>query len=161
MKHCIVTGSGGLVGSETVKFFSAQGYTVLGIDNDMRSYFFGTSTKSVSQCLQDTIPTYQHHTVDIRDFKALEEIFQSCKDTLECIIHCAAQPSHDWAAKEPLTDFGINATATLNLLELTRKYVPKASFVYMSTNKVYCDNPNRLPIVEQETRYEVPNYAID
>ncbi len=161
MKTCIVTGSGGLVGSETVKFFSARGYSVIGIDNDMRSYFFGTSTKSMSQHLLDTIPTFRHQSVDIRDFTALEAIFQSAKDTLDCIVHCAAQPSHDWAAKEPLTDFNINATATLNLLELTRQYSPKASFIFMSTNKVYGDNPNRLAIVEQETRYEVPNFAID
>lgn len=161
MKHCIVTGSGGLVGSEAVRFFSANNYTVIGIDNDMRAYFFGTSTQSISQVLQDTIPTYIHKSIDIRDYAKLEEIFQTYHETLDCIIHCAAQPSHDWAAKEPLTDFGINATATLNLLELTRKYIPKASFIYMSTNKVYGDNPNRLPIVEQETRYEVPDFAID
>lgn len=161
MKHCIVTGSGGLVGSEAVRFFAANGYSVIGIDNDMRSYFFGTSTKSVSQVLQETINTYTHHSIDIRDYGKLEEIFKQYKTTLDCIIHCAAQPSHDWAAKEPLTDFGINATATLNLLQLTREYVPKASFIFMSTNKVYGDNPNRLPVVEQETRYEVPNYAID
>ena len=117
MKHCIVTGSGGLVGSETVKFFSAQGYTVIGIDNDMRSYFFGTSTKPMSQFLQESVPRYIHHSIDIRDYEKLESLFQNYKDTLDCIVHCAAQPSHDWAAKEPLTDFGINATATLNLLE--------------------------------------------
>lgn len=161
MKHCIVTGSGGLVGSETVKFFSAQGYHVIGIDNDMRKYFFGTSTKSMSDYLAESIPTYNHQTVDIRDYKALEQLFQQVQQTLQCIVHCAAQPSHDWAAKEPLTDFNINAVATLNLLELTRQYCPKASFIFMSTNKVYGDNPNRLPVVEQETRYEVPNYAID
>ena len=161
MKHVLITGSGGLVGSEAVKFFSSQGYSVLGIDNDMRSYFFGTSTKSVSQHLQDTLPNYTHHTIDIRDVKALEELYSKYKDTLDCIIHCAAQPSHDWAAKEPLTDFSINATATLILLELTRRFVPKASFIFMSTNKVYGDTPNRLPVVELETRYEVPGYAID
>ncbi len=161
MKHCLITGSGGLVGSEAVKFFSQNGYTVLGIDNDMRSYFFGTSTKSVSQYLQDTISSYKHHSIDIRDVKSLEEIFSTYKDTLDCVIHCAAQPSHDWAAKEPLTDFSINGTATVILLELTRRYIPKASFIYMSTNKVYGDNPNRLPVVEETTRYEVPGFAIN
>lgn len=161
MKHCIITGSGGLVGSEATRFFSANGYTVIGIDNDMRSYFFGTSTKSMTQTLQEEISTYEHHTIDIRDYSSLESLFVKFKDTLDCIIHCAAQPSHDWAAKEPLTDFGINATATLNLLELTRKYTPKASFIFMSTNKVYGDNPNNLPLVELETRYEVPGFAID
>ncbi len=161
MKHCLITGSGGLVGSEAVKFFSQNGFHILGIDNDMRSYFFGTSTKSVSQHLEDTILNYKHYSIDIRDTSKLEEIFSEYKESLECIIHCAAQPSHDWAAKEPLTDFNINATATLGLLELTRKYVPKASFIFMSTNKVYGDNPNRLSVVEQETRYEVPGYAID
>jgi CDP-paratose 2-epimerase len=161
MKHVLITGSGGRVGSEAAKFFSSSGYTVLGIDNDMHSYFFGTSTKSVSQHLQDTIPSYIHCSIDIRDVKALEELFVTYKDTLECVIHCAAQPSHDWSAKEPLTDFSINATATLILLELTRRHIPKASFIFMSTNKVYGDTPNRLPLIEQETRYEVPGYAID
>lgn len=161
MKHVLITGSGGLVGSEAVKFFSFNGYNVLGIDNDMRSYFFGTSTKPVSKHLQETIPNYTHYTIDIRDVKALEELFTQYKDTLDCIIHCAAQPSHDWAAKEPLTDFSINATGTLILLELTRRHVPQASFIFMSTNKVYGDTPNSLPIVEQYTRYEVPGYAID
>lgn len=161
MKHVLITGSGGLVGSEAVKFFSLNGYSILGIDNDMHSYFFGTSTTSVSQHLQDTIPSYIHCSIDIRDVKALEELFVTYKDTLECVIHCAAQPSHEWAAKEPLTDFSINATATLILLELTRRHIPKASFIFMSTNKVYGDTPNRLPVIEQETRYEVPGYAID
>jgi len=162
MKHCIVTGSGGLVGSESVRFFLKKGYTVIGIDNDMRAYFFGTSTKSVSDTLVSTFgDSYLHYTIDIRNMNELEALFLKYATTIDCIIHCAAQPSHDWAAKEPLTDFNINATATLNLLELTRKYCAKASFIFMSTNKVYGDTPNNLPILELEKRYEVPTYEID
>ena len=162
MKHCIVTGSGGLVGSESVRFFLKKGYTVIGIDNDMRAYFFGTSTKSVSDTLTTTFgDSYVHYTIDIRNMNELDGLFSKYASTIDCIIHCAAQPSHDWAAKEPLTDFTINATATLNLLELTRKYCAKASFIFMSTNKVYGDTPNTLPIVELEKRYEVTSYEID
>lgn len=162
MKYCVVTGSGGLVGSESVHFFCQKGYTVIGIDNDMRSYFFGTSTIPISSGLISKYgDKYKHNIADIRNMDALEPIFKDNSEHIECIIHCAAQPSHDWAAKEPHTDFGINAVATLNLLELTRKYCSKASFIYMSTNKVYGDTPNRLPVVETETRYEIEGYAID
>jgi CDP-paratose 2-epimerase len=161
MKYCLVTGSGGLVGSEAVDFFIKKGYNVIGIDNDMRKYFFGTSTKNVSDRLQEKHgPQYIHYTCDIRDYNALEKIFTEYPK-IECVIHCAAQPSHDWAAKEPLTDFSINAVATLHLLELTRIYVQSASFIHMSTNKVYGDNPNLLNIVELEKRYEVEGNGID
>jgi len=156
MKYCIVTGSGGLVGSESVKFFCDNGYTILGVDNDMRKYFFGTSTTSISDELQAKYQErYIHHTIDIRNKDALDTIFSTYTTGIECIIHCAAQPSHDWAAKEPHTDFGINAVATLNLLELTRQYCPKASFIFMSTNKVYGDRPNFLPLKELDLRYEI------
>ena len=156
MPYCIVTGSGGLVGSETVRFFSNVGYTVIGIDNDMRKYFFNTSTQNITNKLTDKYTHFIHHNIDIRDKEKLETtIFEKYSNEISCIVHCAAQPSHDWAAKEPHTDFEINAVATLNLLELTRKHCSKASFIFMSTNKVYGDNPNRLDIQELETRYEL------
>ena len=156
MKYCLVTGSGGLVGSESVRFFCNNGYNVIGIENDMRHYFFGTSTGSVTdELIGNYKGNFIHKAVDIRNKSALEEIFSEYKTDIECIIHCAAQPSHDWAAKEPHTDFEINAMATLNLLELTRCYTPKASFIFMSTNKVYGDTPNNLPLTELETRYEI------
>ena len=145
MKTILITGSNGLIGSESVKFFLNKGFNVVGIDNDMRSYFFGkkSSTKSV---LDDLIKlkNYTHYDVDIRNFNDMSNIFKSLKDNIKCVIHTAAQPSHDWAAKEPLTDFTINANGTLNLLELTRLYCKDASFIYTSTNKVYGDNPNNL-----------------
>ena len=156
MKYCLITGSGGLVGSESVRFFCDNGYTVIGIENNMREYFFGTSTSSITDELVVRYPEqFLHKSVDIRNKSELEEIFNSYKTNIECIIHCAAQPSHDWAAKEPHTDFEINALATLNLLELTRNHCPKASFIFMSTNKVYGDRPNYLPLKELDTRYEI------
>lgn len=156
MSYCIVTGSGGLVGSETVRFFCNVGYNVIGIDNDMRKYFFNTSTQNITDILKDKFSTFTHYNIDIRDKEKLKKtIFETLGDKIKCIVHCAAQPSHDWAAKEPHTDFEVNALATLNLLELTRNYCKKASFIFMSTNKVYGDNPNRLDIEELETRYEL------
>tara|TARA_Y100001958_G_C21244059_1_gene573130 strand:- start:2828 stop:4714 length:1887 start_codon:yes stop_codon:yes gene_type:complete len=156
MSYCIVTGSGGLVGSETVRFFSNIGYNVVGIDNDMRKYFFNTSTQSITDILKSKYSNFTHYNIDIRKKDELEtNIFKKLGNNIKCIVHCAAQPSHDWAAKEPHTDFEVNAVATLNLLELTRKYCQKASFIFMSTNKVYGDNPNRLDIEELETRWEL------
>jgi CDP-paratose 2-epimerase len=160
-KYCIITGSSGLVGSEAVKFFCAKNFNVIGIDNDMRLYFFGTSTVSINEQLVKDYDNFQSYSIDIRNKDALESIFKKYNNDIECIIHCAAQPSHDWAAKEPHTDFGINAVATLNLLELTRQYCKAASFIFMSTNKVYGDTPNRLPVEEYEKRYDIVDYAID
>ena len=160
-KYCIITGSSGLVGSEAVKFFCAKNFNVIGIDNDMRLYFFGTSTVSIKEQLVKDYDNFQSYSIDIRNKDALESIFKKYNNDIECIIHCAAQPSHDWAAKEPHTDFGINAVATLNLLELTRQYCKAASFIFMSTNKVYGDTPNRLPVEEYEKRYDIVDYAID
>ena len=154
-EYCIITGSGGLVGSEAVRFFSNNGYSVIGIDNDMRNYFFNTSTLQITNELSRKYNNFIHYNIDIRSKIKLKEIFKKYKDQIKCIIHCAAQPSHDWAAKEPHTDFEINAMATLNLLELTRNYCNKASFIFMSTNKVYGDAPNKLDIKELETRYEI------
>lgn len=157
MKKLLVTGSAGLIGSEAVKFFVNQGFTAYGIDNDMRKYFFGkeASTKWNRERLKTAFKDkYVHFDMDIRDNVKLAKIFRT--HMFDLIIHTAAQPSHDWAAKEPLTDFTINATATLYLLENFRKYCPKAVFIFTSTNKVYGDTPNRLPVIEYETRYELP-----
>lgn len=157
MKIALVTGSSGLIGSEACKFFHKQGFHVVGIDNDMRQYFFGSdaSTKPMENKLKSTLENFTHKHVDIRDVKALEEIFNEYNTDIKVIIHTAAQPSHDWAAKEPFTDFSVNATGTLNLLELCRLHCPKGVFIFTSTNKVYGDTPNYLPLVELEHRWEV------
>ena len=172
VKTAIVTGSSGLIGSQTVKRLIAEGYYVVGIDNDMRAYFFGeeASTKeSENKMKLDYGTNFNPLSIDIRDYTTLETIFKglTLEDSeltifdkshevydVQLIVHTAAQPSHDWAAKEPLTDFSVNAIGTMNLLELTRLYCPTATFIFTSTNKVYGDTPNRLNIVEQETRYE-------
>jgi CDP-paratose 2-epimerase len=155
MKVCIITGSAGLIGSEAVRYFAPQFDLILGIDNDQRAYFFGASASTRWNVEQlEQISNYVHYDKDIRDYTALSSIFFSYKDSIKLIIHTAAQPSHDWAAKEPLTDFSINANGTLNLLELTRKCCQEAVFIFTSTNKVYGDKPNELPLVELETRFE-------
>jgi len=156
MQTALVTGSAGLIGSEAAKFFAQKGYHIVGVDNDMRSYFFGDTASTawnVATLVQELREQYEHHSIDIRDEKAVERLFQ--KNNFDIIIHTAAQPSHDWAAKEPMTDFSVNAVGTLVLLEATRKYAPGATFVFTSTNKVYGDAPNYLPLVETATRYEV------
>lgn len=157
MKVAIVTGSAGLIGSESVRFFSDKMDLIIGIDNDQRAYFFGkeASTERSKNELEETISNYKHHPIDIRSFDSLKPVFEMYGSDIELIIHTAAQPSHDWAAREPLTDFTINANGTLNLLELTRLYSPKAVFIFTSTNKVYGDTPNYLPLVEQEKRWEI------
>jgi len=157
MSLAIVTGSSGLVGSETVKFLIDKNYTVIGIDNDSRKYFFGTSTNEVKDILIKEFKQFTHHNVDIRDYESLKNLFQQLRNDIKLIVHSAAQPSHDWAIKEPLTDFTINANGTLNLLELTRQYCSTATFIQISTNKVYGDTPNRLPLEELITRYEINN----
>lgn len=157
MAVVIVTGSAGLIGAETVRHFAAAGHTVAGIDNDMRAYFFGeeASTRWAAERLRHDIPGYRHHGADIRDMAALEPVFREYGADIALIVHTATQPSHDWAAREPLTDFGVNALGTLNLLELTRQTCPEAVFIFTSTNKVYGDAPNNLPLVEMETRWEL------
>ena len=157
MDIALVTGSAGLIGAEAVRFFSGKGFRVVGIDNDMRQTFFGAqaSTEWSRRELQATIPEYTHHDVDIRDRAAIESIFTDYAGDLKVVIHTAAQPSHDWAAKDPHVDFTVNANGTLVLLEATRTRCPNAVFIFTSTNKVYGDNPNRLPLVELETRWEV------
>jgi CDP-paratose 2-epimerase len=157
MSVAIITGSAGLIGSEAVEFFSSKFDTIIGIDNNMRAYFFGNdgSTEWNNNRLQESVSNYTHYKTDIRNFEEVEKIFKEYGADIQLIIHAAAQPSHDWAAKEPLTDFHVNATGTLNLLEATRLHSPKAVFIFTSTNKVYGDNPNYLPLVEKESRWEL------
>ncbi|MEL6863206.1 MAG: NAD-dependent epimerase/dehydratase family protein [Bacteroidota bacterium] len=157
MDIALVTGSSGLIGSEACKFFHQQGFMVIGIDNDMRSYFFGVeaSTQPVEQQLKSNLPNFKHYAVDIREVAELEKIFVHYNTDIKVIIHTAAQPSHDWAAKEPFTDFSVNATGTVNLLELTRLHCPQSVFIFTSTNKVYGDTPNQLPLVELDKRWEI------
>lgn len=156
-KTIIVTGSAGLIGAEAARFFSHRGYEVVGIDNDMRAEFFGkeASTKWAARRLEEELSGYQHRWVDIRNNTEIERLFEERGSDLKGVIHTAAQPSHDWAAKEPLTDFTVNANGTLNLLENTRKYSPEAAFIFTSTNKVYGDRPNQLDFREEETRFEL------
>lgn len=152
----LVTGSGGLIGSQAVEFFIDKGFKVVGIDNNMRQYFFGKQGSTLwnsQRLMRQYAKDYTHIVADIRDQKAIQKIFKDHK--FDLIIHAAAQPSHDWAAKEPLTDFSINATGTLILLENFRQYCPEAVFIFTSTNKVYGDRPNLLPFKELTTRWEL------
>jgi CDP-paratose 2-epimerase len=158
MDIVFITGSAGLIGSEAAHYFADQGHKIVGIDNDMRGYFFGpgASTAWNRDTLKKKIKGYEHHALDIRDYKGLEAIFAEYGKDIKLIIHAAAQPSHDWAAKEPITDFTINANGTSNLLELTRLHCPQAVFIFLSTNKVYGDLPNQLPLHEEAKRWELP-----
>ncbi len=153
----LVTGSAGLVGAESVRFFAAKGFDVVGVDNDMRAVFFGTeaSTAWSRRRLEIDVKSYRHVDGDIRDNALMASIFAHYGRAITAIIHTAAQPSHDWAASDPQTDFAVNANGTLNLLEATRQHCPDAVFIFTSTNKVYGDAPNLLPLVEQELRWEV------
>src|SRR6476620_4535342 len=157
MPIAIVTGSGGLIGSESARYFAQQGFDVIGIDNDMRAYFFGpeASTASSSARLAEELDSFRGLSLDIRDREGVDALFAEHGSKVELVVHTAAQPSHDWAAREPHTDFGVNAWGTLNLLEATRKFAPQAVFIFTSTNKVYGDTPNRLPLLELETRWEI------
>lgn len=157
MDIAIVTGSSGLIGSEACRFWDRKGFSIIGIDNDMRKYFFGegASTLSVDRELKETLTNYKSYKIDIRDYEALRTLFEKYNTEIKVVIHTAAQPSHDWAAKEPLTDFSVNANGTLNLLELTRLYCPETPFIFTSTNKVYGDTPNELPLTELDYRWEL------
>lgn len=157
MAVVLVTGSAGLIGSEAVAFFADKGFDVVGIDNDMRRYFFGEdgSTAWRREGLEREVPGYRHVNADIRDEAAMERTFARHGRAIALVIHAAAQPSHDWAAREPTTDFTVNANGTLIILEMTRRHCPDAPFIFTSTNKVYGDTPNRLPLVELETRWAV------
>ena len=155
-KIAIVTGSSGLIGSQSVSFFIEKGFFVIGIDNHMRSYFFGEGSSTINnteKLLIDYKDSFEFHDIDIRDYNSLRKIFEENRNLIEVVIHTAAQPSHDWASKEPLTDFSINALGTLNLLELVRLNCDQSTFIFTSTNKVYGDNPNKLQIEESNTRY--------
>ena len=158
MSVVVVTGSAGLIGSEAARHFAHQGFDVVGVDNDMRSRFFGEAASTHWQRTQletELFAHYRHVEADIRDDASIDRLFEHFGDAIELVIHTAAQPSHDWAAREPKTDFSVNALGTLNLLEATRRFAPEAVFLFTSTNKVYGDTPNRLPLVERETRWEI------
>jgi len=157
MDICLVTGSAGLIGSEAVEFFSKKFDLVIGIDNNMREEFFGceASTKWNLERIKNNIPNYKHYSVDIRDNSEIEKIFSEYKNDIKLIIHTAAQPSHDWAVNDPFTDFSVNANGTLIMLENTRKHSKDSVFIFTSTNKVYGDSPNKLPLIEFEKRYEI------
>ncbi len=158
MSVAIITGSGGLIGSEASTFFASIGLHVVGIDNNMRREFFGdeASTEWNVRRLQDTLgKQYAHIQADIRDPGEMNRIFSQFGRQIALVIHTAAQPSHDWAARDPQKDFGVNAVGTLNLLEAARQFAPEAAFIFTSTNKVYGDTPNRLPLIEQEQRWEI------
>ena len=158
MQVAVITGSAGLIGSEAARFFARQGLTLIGLDNDMRRQFFGedASTAWNRNRLQEELgDQYRHFDVDIRDAQAVNRLFAAHQGAIALIIHTAAQPSHDWAARDPQTDFSVNANGTLNLLEATRTYAADAPFIFTSTNKVYGDTPNRLPLLEQEQRWEI------
>ncbi len=155
-KKVLITGSAGLIGSEAVRHWAALGWDVHGTDNNMRSYFFGSdgdTTWNKKRLLKE-FANYTHHVLDIRDEKKINGLFK--EQEFDLVVHTAAQPSHDWAAKEPLTDFSINATGTLIMLEATRQFAPEAVFIFTSTNKVYGDRPNTLPVIERATRWELP-----
>jgi CDP-paratose 2-epimerase len=158
MSIVLITGSAGLIGSEATRFFETLGFEVVGIDNDMRKVFFGpeASTQWQRKLLENDLSTrYHHYDIDIRSTEDINKIFAKYQKDICLVIHTAAQPSHDWAARKPLTDFTVNANGTLNLLEATRQYAPEAAFIFTSTNKVYGDTPNRLPLIEKETRWEI------
>ena len=157
MSIALISGSAGLIGSEACRRFHREGLEIVGIDNDMRAEFFGpdASTARTRAKLESELARYRHRSVDIRDNEGISAIFQECGTAISVIVHAAAQPSHDWAARAPSVDFAVNAVGTLNLLEATRKHCPDAVFIFTSTNKVYGDTPNRLPLVELEQRWEI------
>lgn len=158
MSTVLITGSAGLIGSEAARHFDLLGWDVIGIDNDMRSHFFGeeASTAWMAERLVRDLRHYRHFHIDIRNREEIDRIVADASCNLELVIHTAAQPSHDWAARDPVTDFGVNAEGTLTLLEAVRQRAPYATFIFTSTNKVYGDTPNRLPLIECDTRLELP-----
>jgi CDP-paratose 2-epimerase len=160
MPTAIVTGSGGLIGSESAAHFVRQGYDVVGLENDMRAQFFGpeaSTQHTTDRLLSELGDSFRSLEVDIRDLDGVERVFAEHRSSLELVIHTAAQPSHDWAASDPQTDFAVNANGTLNLLDATRRQAPEATFIFCSTNKVYGDLPNGLPLVENARRLELPS----
>ena len=159
MSVVIITGSSGLVGSEAVSFFCNKGFDVIGIDNNLRNFFFGEdgSTLSIKKDLLKYNKNFSNYHIDIRNYQGLEKVFKKYKKNIALIIHCAAQPSHDYGKNFPKLDFNINAAGTLNMLELTKKYCASSPFIFMSTNKVYGDNPNKLKLIEANKRWELKN----
>lgn len=157
MAVAVITGSAGLIGAEAARFFAAKGLDIVGIDNDMRRQFFGAEASTIwsRQRLEAELKGYSHFDIDIRDQSAMTDLFKRYEANVAVVIHTAAQPSHDWAATAPFVDFSVNAGGTLNLLEAARQYSPEACFIFTSTNKVYGDAPNRLPLVEEPTRWEL------
>ncbi len=158
MSVVVVTGSAGLIGSESVAYFAERGHEIVGVDNDFRQRFFGpeASTAWNRLSLESRFPdVYTHVDADIRDTAAMDTVFARYGKRIALVIHTAAQPSHDWAASDPQMDFTVNANGTLAVLEATRKHAPGAVFIFTSTNKVYGDAPNELPLIEQETRWEI------
>ncbi len=158
MSVVIITGSAGLIGSESVAYFAERGFDVVGIDNDFRQVFFGAAASTAwnRRSLESRFPDrYRHVNADIRDATAMGDLFESIGARIKLVIHTAAQPSHDWAANDPQMDFTVNANGTLALLEATRKFAPRAPFIFTSTNKVYGDTPNTLPLQELDTRWEI------
>ncbi|MEY2424652.1 MAG: CDP-paratose 2-epimerase, partial [Actinomycetota bacterium] len=160
MAVAIITGAGGLIGSAAATRFASLGLDVVGVDNDMRAVFFGqeASTAPNLRHLADNLGAqFRNVALDIRDEPGIDELFARYGSDIAVVVHTAAQPSHDWAAREPLTDFSVNAVGTLTLLEATRQHCPDAPFIFCSTNKVYGDTPNLLPLEELESRYELPS----
>jgi CDP-paratose 2-epimerase len=157
MSVAVVTGSSGLVGSEAVRHFASLGMEVVGIDNGMRARFFGESASTgwMTERLKRDVRGFRHYNTDIRNADQIDRILKEYGSEIRLVIHAAAQPSHDWAAEEPITDFTVNANGTSTMLEGTRRFAPDAVFIYMSTNKVYGDRPNQLPLAELETRWEI------
>jgi len=158
MSIAIITGSAGLIGSEATRHFAEQGLDIIGIDNNLRRTFFGPEASTQwqrQQLKQELGNSYRHLSTDIRDHLRIDRLFKRYGKHVELVIHAAAQPSHDWAARDARMDFGVNAVGTLNMLEAVRQYAPQAVFIFTSTNKVYGDAPNRLPLIERETRWEI------
>ncbi len=158
MGKAIVTGSGGLIGSESATRLVETGFDVIGIENDTRAVLFGpaASTAPVTERLNRELDSFRTIDLDIRDAGGIDRVFAEAGGEVELVVHTAAQPSHDWAANDPQADFSINANGTLNLLEATRNHCPEATFIFTSTNKVYGDTPNHLPLEELEMRLELP-----
>ena len=157
MSLVLITGSCGLVGSESALFFSKKGFDIIGVDNNARKFFFGKDgdISWIKLKLKKNIKNYRHYDTDIKNYSSLRNIFKKYKKNISLIIHCAAQPSHDWAYKEPLKDFFVNSLATLKLLENTKNFCKDSNFIFLSTNKVYGDSPNRLKIIEKSLRYDL------
>ena len=158
MPVAVISGAGGLIGSESVMYFAQSGFDVIGIDNDMRAYFFGpeaSTAPTVRRLSAELGSTFRPFELDVRDAAGVMSIFAECAGQIELVVHAAAQPSHDWAAREPHVDFSVNATGTLNMLEAARTHTPDAPFIFTSTNKVYGDRPNALPLRDLGQRLDL------